>query len=95
MNLNDSWSKLTSMVPTGFWVVLGIIGVAFIVFQCASWFLKSRGGGMNAKSFPWLPVFGALILCLPTIVVPLLLGIFQGLLNIVIAIVEFFVGQLG
>lgn len=82
---NDLWSSATEGAP-GLGRIMMYAGVALIVISLVKWGWQSRGGqGMGKAS---KPVMGMLliasILVAPTLVIPLLLGILDWIIAIIV-----------
>lgn len=93
MNFVDSWNKALSFLPEGLLVTCGVIGVVLIVAFIGIWLWRGRsGGGVSAKSFPWMVVIIGGLLAAPKVVVPVLLGIAEIIVSIVIAAVNGIMG---
>lgn len=85
---NTLWTQLTSWAP-GLGTFLAVAGLLVIVITVGKWLWDKRRGG-GAGGFPTMALIFGLLLAGPTIVVPVVLSIFQVLFAIVVSIIGWF-----
>lgn len=84
VNFGASWSKVWGAVTAGFPgvdLMLTSIGMILVVFALCKYAWDRRRGGGNASPLWNTLIIGALLL-LPTVVIPLVLGLLSGIANI-------------
>lgn len=86
---NTLWAQLTSWAP-GLGTFLAVVGLLVLLLAVGKWvWAKRRGNG--GGSFPTMAIVFGLLLCGPTIVVPIVLSILQMLFAIVASAIAWIV----
>ena len=83
---STAWGKITGNI-TGFLVILGIVGVLMVVVGIGKYVWDKRRGGANPSNLAWTVGIG-MILCAPSVVIPLLLKILDQVVNAVLSIIS-------
>lgn len=92
MKLVDSWNRLWGQIDNGVGTVIAIAGVLIIAIFVLKWFWDRRKG--QGKGFPFMAVILGLALAGPNLVIPVLLGLFEAILNFIIGVVKWITGLL-
>lgn len=90
IDLTGAWSKVWSSFGgnSNFWLALAMLGVVFVAWGIAQFIWeKRRGSGGNTSSLVWKVVLGCL-LAGPNLVIPIVLGIFDVLANLIVKLVK-------
>lgn len=91
LDLSGAWSKFWNGIAGGLGnlpIALAIIGMLIIVGGLVKFFWdKRRGGGGNSSQLVWTSVVGSL-LAAPNLILPLLLGIIDLLVNMFVKLVQ-------
>ena len=85
---NKLWSAISGVAPE-FWVALTMIGVGLIIFATGKWALEkyTGRGGQGGKTIMWALVVGCL-LAAPAVLIPLMLGIFELIISLVVSLFD-------
>lgn len=86
------WGRLTAWAP-GLGTVMAVIGMAIIAFAVGKYFWDKRRG-QGGQGFPWMLTILGLLLCGPTIVIPVVLTIVQTLFTIIVNAINWFMGAI-
>lgn len=90
LNLSGAWTAFWNGISSGLGnlpMALAIIGMLIIVGGLVKFFWdKRRGGGGNNSQLVWTSVIGAL-LAAPNLIIPLLLGIIDLVVNMFVKLV--------
>lgn len=93
MDLVTGWNSFWSALSGGsasLNIILAALGAAIVVFAVISWVIsKRRGGGVSG--FPWMMVILGVIFAAPTLAIPVVLGILQIIINVVLKIANAFI----
>lgn len=86
INLSGGWGTLWGAVTSGFPALPGMltfVGTAIVVFAVGKWaWERRRGGGMGNHQNVWGALFVGAVLLAPSVLLPLLLLILDGVANI-------------
>lgn len=92
---NQFWGQITGG-NTELSVALAIVGAVLIVVSVLVWLWTSRKnrGGQVMSGFPWVSTIVGGLLAAPTVVIPAILLVLQGFLNVLAYFVNWFAGML-
>jgi len=86
VDLAGAWDKFWNAISgdlSGLLDVITIIGVALVIFSIISYFWRKRRGGnmmQDSNTVLWVMALGA-ILCAPQVIFPLVLKLFDQIIN--------------
>lgn len=93
VNLKGGWETFWDAITAGFPTItnmMTIIGVILVVFALLKWaWDRRRGGGMGQGAQPlWGALIPGAILAAPDMLFPILLGILDLVINVVISLIN-------
>lgn len=93
VNLKGGWTSFWTAITAGFPTIttmMTIVGVILVVFALVKWaWDRRRGGGMAQGAQPlWGALIPGAILAAPDMLFPILLGILDLVINVVISLIN-------
>ncbi|MCC3299473.1 hypothetical protein [Arthrobacter caoxuetaonis] len=93
VNLKGGWESFWTAITAGFPTItnmMTIVGVILVVFALLKWaWDRRRGGGMGQGAQPlWGALIPGAILAAPDMLFPILLGILDLVINVVISLIN-------
>lgn len=92
VNLAGGWGQFWSAITGGFpkiTMIMTIIGVILVVFAIVKWAWDRRRGGLTGNhGHLWGSLIPGAVLVAPTVLLPLGLLLLDGIINMVISIIQ-------